>query len=227
MLFAAAGMALAVFCSFGAGHAGRQTHSVIRIADTTAGLPHYYKQRKFLNNVTNLSTNIAMMPGNIVVYSAKDTGYQFRTAHSIIKGGQLPGVMDIDDGALYSGIVSSSTSFNGSQMIGNLSAGKDEVMEITIKDEVVSTVPDSLVDVDAVKSAIKGIPAEELKNLFYVKAATLTSIANRKYTLTKFDNTKNGFYLTLNGKTYSTKEKVKMDRVVSMFLVPLDRLNHQ
>lgn len=229
-LFLITALGVCIFCAFHidntsfrrSGFTGRSV-----ITDTTKDLPRLYKQRKFLNDVASISYDLFTIPGNIVTFHPKDTSYEFRTTHGIIKGNKLPVTNALTDGVLYYGLITPKTSFNGSYLINNLRAEKDEVMEITIKDEAVSIVPDSLVDVDAVKSAIKGIPAEELKNLFYVKAATLTSIEDRKYTLAKFDNTKNAFYVTWNGKTYGSNGKAMTDRVVSMFLIPLDRLNHQ
>jgi hypothetical protein len=227
----AIGIAVCIFCSFHIDNAGfRKTVFQRRsvITDTTEDLPRSYKQRRFLNDVLGVSTDLLLIPGNIVVFHPKDTSYEFRTVHSIIRGNRMPVSTAVGyDGVLYSGLITANTSFNGSYLIGNLRAEKDEILDIVIKDEVISTVPDSLVDVETVKSAIKGISAEDLHNYFYVKAATLTSIENRKYSLAKFDNTKNAFYLTSNGKTYISQGKAKIEKVVSMFLVPLDRLNHQ
>jgi hypothetical protein len=220
-------LAITIFCSFHIDNT--RLHKVVvgrsvRMADTTKDLPRSYKQRKFMNDVSGISTDILMIPGNIVSFHPKDTSYEFHSPHGIIKGNKLPVSTAIEDGMIYGGLITPNTSFNGSYLIGGLHADKNEVMEIAIKDEVISKVPDSLVDIDAIKMAVKGIPAEELKNLFYVKAATLSIIESKKYTLSKFDITKNAFYITWNGKTYSTNEKIIVDKVVSMFLIPLDRL---
>ncbi|MGZ4000435.1 MAG: hypothetical protein ACXVIY_07395 [Mucilaginibacter sp.] len=193
-------------------------------ADTTEALPRSYKNRKFLNDVSGISFDCSKIPGNIVSFNSKDSSYQFRTMKGIVKGDKPASSSVINDGSLYKAIITSKTSFNGSYLIGGLSVGPNEVMELSIRDEVVYTVPDSLVDVDAIKSATKDIPADDRKNLYYIKAATLTSITSKKYTLAKFNPAVNAFYLTLDGKVYSTKEKPVADRLVSMWLVPIQRL---
>jgi len=227
----AIGIAVCIFCSFRIDRTNFRKTGFKRgpvITDTTEDLPRSYKQRRFLNDVLGVSTDLLLIPGNIVVFHPKDTSYEFRTVRPIIRGNRLPVSTAVGyDGVLYSGLITANTSFNGSYLIGNLRVEKDEVMEIAIKDEVISTVPDSLVDVDAVKSVIKDIPAADLHNYFYVKATTLSSIENRKYALAKFDNTKNAFYVSWNGKTYRSQSKAMTERVVSMFLVPLDRLTHR
>ncbi|HTI59431.1 hypothetical protein [Mucilaginibacter sp.] len=187
-------------------------------------LPRSYKQRKFMNDVSSISYDLFMIPGNIVTFNPTDTTYQMRTLRAITKNSKPPVVTSINDGVLYSAKVNSTTSFNGSYLIGGLNVNRDEIMELNIQDVAISTVPDSLIDVDAIKSAIADIPAEEKKNLYYIKSATLTLIENRKYTESKFDASINSFFVTSGGKTYSSNEKLKRDRTVSIYIVPLDHI---
>jgi hypothetical protein len=220
-------MAVCLLCSFNTG-TGKTVPAVnrikFRIADTTKDLPRSYKQRKFLNDLSGMSENLLLIPGNIVKFNPADTTYQFRTLRGIIKDGKLPVSSVVNEGTIYSGLVTLQTSFNGSYLIAGLRAEKDEVMEINIKDETIASVPDSLVDVEAIKSAVASLSAEERKGMFYVKSATVCAIESRKYKLAKFDETKNAFYVTWNGKTYGTSDKVKSEKLVSMFLVPVARL---
>jgi hypothetical protein len=218
-----------VFCSFNTGtreSVSRVNGIKFRIADTTEDLPRQYKQRKFLNDISSMTEKFMLIPGNIVKFNPLDTAYEFKTLHGIIKGNRLPVSTVVNDGTIYSSLITSQTSFNGSYLIGGFRAEKDEVMDITIRDEAISVVPDSLVDIDAIKSAVAALSAEDRKGMFYVKAATISVIESKKYKLTKFDITKNAFYITRNGKTYGNQEKAKAEKVVSMFLVPLDKLTY-
>jgi hypothetical protein len=188
-------------------------------------LPRSYKQRKFLNDVAGISYDLFMIPGNIVTFHPKDTTYEFRTSKAITKGSKPPIVTSLgNDGALYSAKINSTTSFNGSYLIGGLSVNRDEIMEISIQDVAISTVPDSLVDVDALKATIASLSDDEKKDLYYIKAATLTYIDNRKYTEAKFDASINSCFVTAGGKTYSSNEKFKREKTVSVFLIPLAHL---
>jgi hypothetical protein len=187
-------------------------------------LPRTYKQRKFLNDVSGFTNDLFMIPGNIVTYNPKDSSYQFRTLKAIIKGNKAPIVTSIGDGSIYSAKINSTTSFNGTYLIGGLTVNRDEIMELNIADVAISTVPDSLMDIDAIKSAISQIPDDEKKNTFFIKAATLTFLDSRKYTESKFDASVNSCFVTAGGKTYSSNEKFRRDKSVSMWIIPLDRI---
>ncbi|MGZ3813437.1 MAG: hypothetical protein ACXVJN_16940 [Mucilaginibacter sp.] len=190
----------------------------------TEDLPRSYKQRKFINNVSEISYDLFMIPGNIVKFNPKDTSYEFKTLKAIIKGNKPPVATTINDGILYSAKINANTSFNGSYLIGGLNVNRDEIMELNIQDAAKSMVPDSLIDVDVVKQVAESIPADERKNYFYVKSVTLTLIDNRKYTEAKFDASINSCFVTAGGKTYSSNEKFQRERTISVFLVSLDNL---
>jgi|SRR5581483_2813491 len=187
-------------------------------------LPRTYKARKFMNDLSGFSYDLFMIPGNIVTFNPKDTTYQMRTLRAITKSNKPPVVTSINDGMLYSAKINSTTSFNGSYLIGGLNVNHDEIMELNIQDVAISTVPDSLIDIDAIKSAIADIPADEKKNLYYIKSATLTVLDSRKYSEGKFDASINSCFITSGGKTYSSNEKFRRDKTVSIYIVPLDHI---
>lgn len=187
-------------------------------------LPRSYKQRKFINNVSGISYDLFMIPGNIVKYNPVDSSYEFKTLKAIIKGNKPPVASAINDGLLYSAKINSNTSFNGSYLIGGLNVNKDEIMELNIQDAAKSTVPDSLIDVEVIKQVAQSLPADQRKNYFYVKGVTLTLIDNRKYTESKFDASINSCFVTAGGKIYSSNEKFQRERTISVFLVSLDNI---
>ncbi len=189
--------------------------------DTTEALPKAYVKRKFLNDISGVGNDVFNIPGNIVSYNAKDTSYTLRTLHGIIKGNKKPVSMAISDGLIYNNIITSKTSFNGSYLIGGLSAKPGEALEISIQDESISSVQDSLIDIEKIKAAAAAVPETERQNLYFVKSVTVTGITSKLYTQAKFDATKNGFYLVLNGKTYGTTKKGSKYMLISMYLVPL------
>jgi len=187
-------------------------------------LPRSYKQRKFINNVSEISYDLFMIPGNIVKYNPKDSSYEFKTLKAIIIGNKPPVAVTINDGMLYSAKINANTSFNGSYLIGGLNVATNEIMELNIQDAAKAMVPDSLIDVNLVKQVAAGIPEEERKNYYYIKSVTLTLIDNRKYTEAKFDASLNSCFVTAGGKTYSSNEKFQRERTISVFLVSLDNI---
>ena len=190
----------------------------------TEDLPRSYKQRKFINNVSEISYDLFMIPGNIVKFNPKDTSYEFKTLKAIIKGNKPPIASTINDGILYSAKINYSTSFNGSYLIGGLNVAKNEIMELNIQDAAKSMVPDSLIDVDVIKQVAQSLPEADRKNYFYIKSVTLTLIDNRKFTESKFDASINSSFVTAGGKTYSSDEKFQRERTISVFLVSLDNI---
>jgi hypothetical protein len=187
-------------------------------------LPRSYKQRKFINNISGISYDLFMIPGNIVKFNPADTSYEFKTLRAIIRGNKPPVATAINDGLLYSAKINATTSFNGSYLIGGLNVNKDEIMELNIQDAAKSTVPDSLIDVAVIKEVAQSIPPEDRKNYFYIKGVTLTLIDNRKYTESKFDASVNSCFVTAGGKIYSSNEKFQRERTISVFLVSLDNI---
>ena len=187
-------------------------------------LPRSYKQRKFISNISGLSYDVFMIPGNIVKYNPVDTSYDFKTLKAIIIGNKPPIATTINDGVLYSAKINANTSFNGSYLIGGLNVASNEIMELNIQDAAKSFVPDSLIDVNVVKQIAAGIPDDQRKNYFYVKSVIVTYIENRKYTEAKFDASINSCFVTAGGKTYSSNEKFERERIISVFLVSLDNL---
>jgi len=187
-------------------------------------LPGAYKQRKFINNVSGTGYDFFMMPGNIITFNPKDTTYQMRTLTAITKNNKPPTVTSITDAMLYSAKINPATSFNGSYLIGGLNVNGDEILELNIQDVAISTVPDSLIDTDAIKDAVADVPADEKKNLYYIESATLTLIDSRKYTGARFDAGVNSSFVTSGSRIYSSNRKFKTDKIISIAIVPIDQI---
>ena len=177
-----------------------------------------------MNDISNISYDLFMIPGNIVTFNPKDTTYTMRTLKAITKNNKPPVVNPISDGQVYSAKINSAVSFNGSFLIGGINVARDEIMELNIQDVAISSVPDSLIDIEAIKSAIANIPDDDKKYLYYVKSVTLTTLDSRKYTESKFDASINSCFVTAGGKTYSSNEKFQRERVISILKVSLDNL---
>ena len=187
-------------------------------------LPRSYKKRDFMANMSDASYDIFTIPGNIVKFNPKDSTYELKTLKAIIKGNKPPLATAVTDGILYSAKINSNCSFNGTYLIGGLNVSKNEIMELNIQDAVKSMVPDSLVDVEAIKRVADALPPEERKYYFYVKGVILTLIDNRKYGEAKFDASINSCFVTAGGKTYSSSEKFQRERIISILKIPLDNM---
>jgi hypothetical protein len=219
----AAAIAAVAFCAFR--NAPAVPNQTPALADTTKGLPKSYAQRHFMSNLSGSYYSISDLAGNLCVLNPKDTSYEIKTLKAVTKGGKSPVTQTIRDGAIYYGIVTPATSFNGSRVIGGITAHPKEIIQIGITDVAKSFVPDSLMDIGALNDILKQVPADQLKNLYYIKSVTLTHITSKPYSESKFNLANNAFYIIKDGKTYmSAGPESYLDQVISVFLIPLSRI---
>lgn len=190
-------------------------------------LPKSYTDRTFFKGLVNSTYDISLVPGYIVEYDSLTGNYQRKTLVPVIKDNRsvLATVIGDDDGLIYNNTINKSASFNASAIIGSLSVGDKQMMELVIQDMSKSSVPDSLVDVASIVSIVKNqIPENKLKNYFYIKSATLTLINNKIYTEASFDAKVNCSYVTAEGQVFNSTAKFSRNRIVSMELISLQDL---
>jgi hypothetical protein len=229
-----------IFSSFYNGYHQRYTTSALRMSSDTT-LPDSYKNRKFLSDMAGLDFDPATAPGNIVKYDSASSGYEFLTLKAIIKGGKPAIAQKLADAVIFSGKVTSTSSFNGSYLINGISVKKSEEMDINLRDDAVYSVPDGQVDTATIRDAVKSLSASELINLFYITSATVTIInynihPKPNVTMQKVDKLSKGKPDTVkNGTYYKIKESktpppysssgsnVKMftDKTISIIAIPV------
>ncbi len=192
---------------------------------TNEELPKSYTDRTFLKGLVNSTYDIFLVPGYIVKLDPKTGNYQRKTLTAVIRNNKMPVTAVIADGLVYSNKINNSASFSASAVIGGLSVGNKQMMELVIQDINSSTVPDSLIDKALIASIIKDqIPEEERKNYFYIKSATLTLINNKIYKETSFEAKVNSTYVTAEGKIFNSNDKFSRNRIVSVELISLEDL---
>lgn len=192
---------------------------------TNEELPKSYTDRTFMKGLVNSTYDIFLVPGYIVRLDPKTGDYQRKTLTAVIKNNKMPVTKTIEDGRVYSNRINKSASFNATAVIGGLSVGNKQMMELVIEDINSSTVPDSLIDKSLIASIIeKQIPEAERENYFYVKSATLTLINNKIYKETSFEAKVNSVYVTAEGKIFNSNEKFTRSRIVSVELISLKDL---
>jgi len=82
-------------------------------------------------------------------------------------------------------------------------------MELVIQDVAKSIVPDTLIDVDVLKTFAESIPADQRNNY-------MTFVNNNKYSEINCDAKVNSSYVTAGGKVYATNDKFSRERMVSL-----------
>lgn len=184
-------------------------------------LPDSFKARTFIN-LAALSYKLEELPGNIVKYDEEKKEYKIVSLQRFIKSNKLPESNIIDDGLIYSSIINSGVSFNGSILIAGLKVDSKSIMEIIIQDVIMSIVPDAMILSKELEEAAKNIPEAERKNYFFIKGTTLTLVNSKKFKELKFDAKANNTYVTVEGKVFSSNDKFSKERLVSLDLISLD-----
>jgi hypothetical protein len=141
--------------------------------DTT--LPDAYKNRKFIAYDGGMDYDAASIPGNIAKYDSASMGYAIVTMKAIIKGGK-PAVAQKPNTVIFSGMMNSTSTFNGSNLINGIKVEKNQEMDMEIRDDAIYSVPDGQVDTAGVRAAIQSLSAGDRKKFFYITSATVSII---------------------------------------------------
>jgi hypothetical protein len=184
-------------------------------------LPESFTNRTFIKNLSALSYQLEELPGKIVKYDKKQKNYGFVDVNRFVAENQQPKATIIDDGILYSSIINSEASFNGTLLIAGLKVDHKSIMELLIQDVVMAIVPDQHILKEELKLAVSKYPELEREKFFFIKGATLTIINNKKYKEQKFEASVNNTYVTAAGKVFASNEKFSRERLVSLDLISL------
>ena len=164
-----------IFCSFYSGYHHQYAMRVAHMSTDTT-LPDSYKNRKFLGYDGGVDYDAASIPGNIVKYDSASMGYAIVTMKAIIKGGKPAVAQKLTNAVIFSGKMTSASSFNGSNLINGIKVEKNQEMYMEIRDDAVYSVPDGQVDTTGIKAATQSLSVGERKKFFYITSATVSII---------------------------------------------------
>jgi hypothetical protein len=232
-----------IFCSFHSGYHQPCAMPVARMSADTI-LPDAYKNRKFLGYDGGMDYDAASIPGNIAKYDSVSSSYEIMTLKPIVKGGK-PAVAQKPNTVIFSGKMTSASSFNGSYLINGIKVEKNQEMDMEIRDDAIYSVPDGQVDTAGVRAAIQSLSASDRKKFFYITSVTVSIINYKIYDkpdvkMQKVDKLSKGipdtakkgaYYKIKQSKTpppYSSSGaniKTLTDKTISIVAVPVGDLN--
>ncbi len=231
-------LAAIIFCSFHSGYHQPYAVPVAHIVSDTT-LPGAYTNRKFLGYDGGEVYDGASIPGNVVKYDSASMNYAIVTMKAMVKGGKPALVQKPANAVIFSGKMTSASTFNGSYLINGIKVEKNQEMDIEIRDDAVYSVPDGQVDTAGIRAAIQSLSANERKKFFYITSATVSIITYKVHdkpnaTMEKVDKLskgvpdtvkKGGYYKIKQSKTpppYSSSganSKVLTDKTISIMAV--------
>ncbi len=187
-------------------------------------LPVSYTSRTFLNSAGPISYSIQSIPGHIVKYVSEKDQYEIMSLTRFIKDADNLKPELIQEGNIFETKVKSGSSFNGTALIAHLTVAQNQLAEVVIQDVASIIPPDSSIMKDEIKKAVEKLPPDEIDKYFLVRTAMLTIINYRVFNESKFDAGISCSYITANRKTYSSLDKMKKERKISVDLVSLKNI---
>lgn len=187
-------------------------------------LPKTYTDRTFIKNLSGLSYDPFLLPGNILRYDEKLDDYKIVSLTSYIKQGKQLKSEVISDGLLFKDYLKEGMSLNGSYIIGSFKASKESIIEVNLTDISKTYVPDSLINKSLLEKDIKEYKLKEKGNYYWVKTATLTIANGSTFNESKFSKKINSVYITVDGEVYRTMRTQKKDRIVTLDLISINDL---
>lgn len=185
-------------------------------------LPNRYINRDFLT-ITNTRDVNDLTGGIAMLVEDNDDFREFRLAYldRFAKDTELPEIVQIDDGVLYSQKINQNVEFNGSFLIAEASGSNERLKEVTITDVARSNVALGQFDITRLKAYYDTQSEEKKNNLYIIKSVTITAITTTDYNKTSIDGDVSGNFFKVNGSWYSGDENFKSSRTISLDVIPL------
>jgi hypothetical protein len=184
-------------------------------------LPISFTSRIFLNNAV-LSYQISQIPGHIAIMNS-DSSIELVSLVSFTN--KVPAQVELRDEIIYDNRMSSSSSFNGSFLIGNATIEKDKMLEIIIQDVAACVVPDTLIKKTRLYETIKQYKTTNSNvKAFFVKGALLTTVTSKKFNKEKYSAGVTASWITASGEAFREANFLRKERLISLDLISIDNL---
>lgn len=211
--------ALLFFCAI---PVSAQPSKKIRINPVTLGfdLPESYRQRTFIKGLAGFVNNIDQLVGSMVLIDGNSTSVLTR----FVKQDKPPVITTSTSDILYSAKIDSKFKFNGSYAIASTKVAKDHVVEMVITDIAVAFLPEDYIPYVEICRASGNVSPATRASTYYIRSAKLTTVYTRSFEKTSGDAAVNGICFSVGGEVYNSSDHFKVDYVVSVDIVSLERL---
>lgn len=211
-----------VFCTALPLCAEAQTSRKIKLSPVSLGLdlPESYKQRTFIKGLSGFVHKIDQLVGSMILIEGNKTTILTR----FVRQDKPPVVTTSTSDVIYSAKIDSKFKFNGAYSIASNKMEKDQIKEIIVTDVGHAFLPEDYIPYLEICRASNNVNAETRARTYYVRSAKLTTIYSRAYQKIIGDADVNGVVFSVGGEVYSTTDQFKLDYVVSVDLVSLERL---
>lgn len=199
-----------------------QSSRKIKLNPVTLGfdLPQSYKERTFIKGLAGFVNNIDQLVGAMILIEDNKTSVLTR----FVRQDKPPVVSTSTSDVIYSAKIDNKFKFNGAYCIASTKVEKDNIYELIIKDVAVAFLPEDYIPYLEICKSSNNVPDETKKKTYYIRSAKLTTIYTRAYQKAGASSEISGMAFSAGGEVYSSTDQFKVDYVVSVDIVALEKL---
>lgn len=183
-------------------------------------LPESYKSRTFIKGLAGFVNNIDQLVGSMIIIEGNKTSVITR----FVKEGKPPVVTTSTSDVIFNAKIDSKFKQNGAYSIASTKVEKDAVYEVVITDIGVAFLPEDYIPYLDICNAAINVSPDTRRKTFYVRSAKLTTVYTRAFRKVSGSGTINGVVFNTGGEVYSSTDQFRVDYIVSVDLVNLDKL---
>lgn len=210
-----------LFCLLSPGISAQPSRK-IKLSPVTLGLdlPESYKQRTFIKGLAGFVNKIDQLVGAMVLIDGNKTSVLTR----FVRQDKPPVITTTTSDVVYSAKIDSRFKYNGSYSIASVKVEKDHIYELIVTDIGYAFLPEDYIPYLEICQAATNVSPETRKKTYYIRSAKLTSVYTRAYQKVTGNGQVTGVVFSADGDVYSSSDQFKVDYVVSVDLVSLEKL---
>lgn len=199
-----------------------QSSRKIKLSPVTVGfdLPESYKQRTFIKGLSGFVNKIDQLVGAMILVDGNKTSVLTR----FVRQDKPPVVTTTTSDVIYSSKIDSKFKFNGAYSIASTKIEKDNICEIILTDISYAFLPEDYIPYLEICRAATNVAPETRQKTYYVRSAKLTTVYTRAFQKVQGNADVSGLVFSVGGEVYNTTDQFKLDYVVSVDLVSLEKL---
>ena len=183
-------------------------------------LPDSYKSRTFIKGLAGFVNNIDQLVGSMIIIEGNKTSVITR----FVKEGKPPVVTTTTSDVIFNAKIDSKFKQNGAYSIASTKVEKDAVYEVVITDIGVAFLPEDYIPYLEICNASQNVSYEVRRKTFYVRSAKLTTVYTRAFRKVGAEASVSGLAFSTGGEVYSSTDQFRVDYIVSVDLVNLEKL---
>lgn len=183
-------------------------------------LPDSYKQRTFIKGLAGFVHKIDQLAGTMILIDGNKTTVLTR----FVRQDKPPVVTTSTSDVIYSAKIDSKFRFNGAYSIASTKVEKDNIYEIILTDVGYAFLPEDYIPYLEICRAATNVAPDTRQKTYYIRSAKLTTVYTRAYQKVTGNSEVSGVVFSVGGEVYSSSDQFKIDYIVSVDLVSLEKL---